>query len=58
VASNATVTVTTKVDVLPPASLGIFGLSLQQGSLLNGKMTFRRQYTFPIVKQRLNQAFE
>ena len=58
VALNPTVTVTTKVQVLLPASMGFFGVSLDQGALTGGKMTFVRTYTFPIVRQSLNKTYE
>jgi len=57
IAGNPTVTVTSRVEVLLPASLGIFGVSLDQGPLTGGKMNFVRSYTFPIVRQSLNKTY-
>ena len=51
------VQVTASVTVLLPASLSVLGVQLNQGPLTGGKMVFRRQYTFPIVKQGLNSKF-
>jgi Flp pilus assembly protein TadG len=57
VAGNATVTVTSTVDVRLPASLAVFGVKLQGGDLVNGHMKFLRTYTFPIVRTNLNKSF-
>jgi Flp pilus assembly protein TadG len=56
-AGNATVTVTSTVKVKLPASLSLFGVTLQGQDLLNGNMKFVRTYTFPIVRQSLNKEF-
>jgi hypothetical protein len=56
-AGNATVTVTTMCDVILPANFGVIGVSTDQGALAGGKMTFRRTYTFPIVRSDLGANF-
>lgn len=56
-AGNATVTVTTQVTVLLPASFGALGVRIDQGPLTGGKMDFQRTYTFPIVRQQLDRNF-
>jgi len=57
-ASFVTVTATNQVSL--PANLSMFSgmLSIKQGPLASGKMTFRRTYWFPIIKQQLNNAFQ
>lgn len=57
-AGNPYVTVTAQLNVRLPASLGALGVTLDQGPLTGGTMQFVRTYTFPIVKQNLNQTFE
>lgn len=57
-AGSPTVTCTVNATVLLPASLGVMGLQLDQGPLTGGKMTFRRTYSFPIVKQQLNSTYD
>ena len=56
-ALNPTVTVTSTLQVMLPASFAVLGVHIDQGPLTGGKMTFKRTYTFPIVRQELNPAF-
>jgi Flp pilus assembly protein TadG len=56
-AGNPFVSLTVQVVVRLPASFGALGVTIDQGPLTGGTMTFRRNYTFPIVKQSLNNNF-
>ncbi len=57
-AGNPFVVVNVKVDVKLPASVDCLGQYIEQGALTGGKMTFVRQYQFPIVKQKLDSSFQ
>ncbi len=58
IAGNPFVVVNVKVDVKLPASMDCLGQYFEQGPLVGGKMTFQRQYQFPIVKQKLDSSFQ
>jgi hypothetical protein len=60
VAQASFVSVTATNTVALPANLSMMSgaLSLKMGALSTGKMTFRRTYWFPIVRQALNNAFQ
>lgn len=58
VAGNPFVVVNVKADVKLPAAVDCLGQFIQQGPLTGGKMTFQRQYQFPIVKQKLDSSFQ
>lgn len=57
-ASYVAVVATTEVSL--PANLSMFAgaLSMKQGPIGTGKMTFRRRYWFPLIRQSLNNAFQ
>jgi Flp pilus assembly protein TadG len=58
---NSFVELTCTTQVLLPANLSIFGGKValgDSGDFLSGKMTFKRHYWFPIVKQTLSATYQ
>jgi hypothetical protein len=57
-AGNPFVVVNAQCDVRLPASISFLGQEIAQGPLTGGTMRFKRQYTFPIVRQSLAPQFQ